>query len=117
MFSMVKNFSREDRKECIDHIHRLNSSLYKLVNGAPPTTAVESTIPHAAIVTGHYHRVRDHAVSLYGALKEKLQGTSCHCAVCVHCFLFYHSKLLSIIPFANYKFLLSMRRYIVLIYT
>lgn len=116
MLSILKSFNQVDRKECMDRIDKLNSNLYKLVNGAPQTTAVESTIPHAANVTGHYQRVRNHAMILYDALKEKLQGTSCLCKVCVHRLLFCHAKLLSIVSFANYRFL-SMRRYIVLIYT
>lgn len=84
MFTMLKHFSKEDRDQWIDRIHRLNSSLYKLVNGAPPITAVETNIPHAANVARHYQRVRNHAMTLYGALKEKLQVTSCRCKVCMH---------------------------------
>ena len=92
MFGMLRNFTREDRDQYIERIHRLNINLNMLVNGAPPTVAVEANKLKKVNVARHYQRARKHAIILYGALKERLQISSCTCEVCtVH--LLYHDTL------------------------
>ena len=88
MFIMLRHFKKRDREDYIDRIHRLNSNLHKLVIGAPQTAADEVNKVRKDVV-GHYQRVRKHAISLYDALKERSQTSSCPCQVCaVH--LYYH---------------------------
>lgn len=83
MFTMLRHFRKEDRKQYIDRIHRLNSNLDKLVNGVPQPPAVEVNKQQGVNVAEHYQRVRRHAIILYGALKERLQiSSSCLCKVC-----------------------------------
>ena len=90
MFTMIRYFRKEDRNQYIDRIHRLNSNLDKLVNGIPQPPAVEVNKQQGGNVAEHYQRVRRHAIILYGALKERLQVSSCLCKVCrVH--LSYYS--------------------------
>ena len=86
---MLKYFRKEDREHCIERIHRLNFNLDKLVNGAPIIAAVEVDEPQRASVARHYQRVRNHAITLYGALKERLQVSSCLCEVCTTVRFFY----------------------------
>lgn len=81
MFGMLRNFTREDRDQYIERIHRLNINLNMLVNGAPPTVAVEANKLKKVNVARHYQRARKHAIILYGALKERLQISSCPCKV------------------------------------
>ena len=98
MFTILRHFIKEDREKCIERIRRLNSDLDKLVNGAPPIAVIE---PQKLDAAKHYQRVRKRAVTLYGALKERLQITSCLCKVCTTVRLLYllgiwgYSKLFS----------------------
>ena len=80
MFIMFQHFKKKDRDECIERIHRINTNLGRLVNGAPQTPTVKANKLQKD-VTRHYQRVRKHAVILYGALKERLQISSCLCKV------------------------------------
>lgn len=83
MFIMLRHFKRKDREQCIERIHRLNSNLNMLVNGA---AALEANKLRKDVAR-HYQRVRKHAIILYSALKERLQISSCQCKVCtVHLF-------------------------------
>ena len=81
MFTMLRYFKTEDRQQCVERIHRLNFNLDKLVNGAPQTAAVGKNKLRTVNI-GHYQQVRRHAIILYGALKERLQISSCLCKVC-----------------------------------
>lgn len=86
MFTMLQNFSKADREQYIERIHRLNFNLDKLVKGAP---VAEANKPPKVNVAVHYQRVRNHAIILYGAIKERLSG--CLCKVCT-VYLFYYIK-------------------------
>ena len=91
MVTMLKHFKKTDCEQCLERINRLNSNLGRLVNGAPQIAAVEASQFQKDAV-GHYQRVRKQAIILYGALKERLQISSCTCEVCtVH--LLYHNTL------------------------
>ena len=79
---MLLHFKTEDRRQCVERIHRLNTNLGKLVNGAPQTVTVGKNKPQTVNI-GHYKQVRRHAIFLYGALKERLQISSCLCKVCL----------------------------------
>ena len=82
MFGMLRNFTVEYREQCIERLHRLNFNLDKLVNAAPQRAAVaKSGSPKEVNLAGYYQRVRNHAINLYDALKERLQISSCHCKV------------------------------------
>ena len=90
-FRILQHFTKEDREQYIERIHRLNFNLDKLVNGALHTAVAEANKPPKVNVAVHYQRVRNHAIILYGAIKERLSG--CLCKVCtVH--LFYYIKTL-----------------------
>ena len=78
MFTMFRHFRRRDRDECIERIHRLNTNLHRLVNGAATAKANK----HKKDVAGHYQRVRKDAIILYVALREGLQISRCLCKVC-----------------------------------
>lgn len=80
MFISLWHFGAKEREQRIERIHRLNQNLSMIVNGAPPQGTVEGK-PRKG-VAGQYQRVRNHAITLYGALKEKFQTSSCSCNVC-----------------------------------
>lgn len=94
MYTMLKHFKKKDREQYIERIHRLNDNLHKLVVGAPQTTVEVNK--HRKGVAGHFQQVRKHAITLYGALKEKLQSSTCHCTVCnIHLLTFLTITLLT----------------------
>lgn len=82
MLLAFRDFAPEDLQKQIDEINRLNSNLDKLVHGVPATLIPEfkqcgTDIPE------QYKQVRNHAVTIFRILKEKLQSsTSCPCKVC-----------------------------------
>ena len=90
MFGILRHFTKEDREQYIERIHRLNFNLDKLVNGAPQIAAANKF--RNVNVAPHYQRVRKHAIVLYDALKEKL--SRCHCKVCT-VYLFYYIRTFS----------------------
>lgn len=109
MFGMLRNFTKEDREQYIERIHRLNFNLDKLVNGAPQTAAVaKNESLNEVNFAGYYQQVRNHAINLYDALKERLQISSCHCKV--YGPLTYLTFLM--VSFANQESL-WMRRYLI----
>ena len=88
IFIMFRHFGASDRQRCIERVHRLNENLATIVNGAPPLGTVEDKRQKG--VAGQYRRVRNHASTLYGALKEKFQTSSCSCNVCTPILLRRH---------------------------
>ena len=79
MLGILLNFTQEHREQYLKRIEKLNSNLHQLVNG---TAAVEAHKSRKVNVARQFQRVREHATTLYGALKEKLQISSCPCEVC-----------------------------------
>ena len=113
MYIAFQHFQKGDRVETIERIHRINTNLNRLVNGAPQTPTVKADKLQKD-VTRNYQRVRKHAMTLYGALKDRLQISSCLCKVrTIH--LFYYINTSSFPPLTT-KFLWTRRCPIVLFY-
>ena len=82
MLGMLRDFTQEDRAKYLERLDTLNSNLDKLVNGAPPRFSAEANKSRKVNVARQYLRVREHAITLYGALKERLQISSCPSCLC-----------------------------------
>ena len=82
MVRILRDFTQGDCEQYINRMDKLNSDLDKLLNGAPQTAVVEVNNLRRVDVAKHYQRVREHAITLHGALEEKLQIPSCPCEVC-----------------------------------
>ena len=95
MFIMFLHFKKKDRDECIDRIHRINTNLQRIMNGAPQTATVKANKLQKE-VTRHYQRVRTHAIILYEALREGLRMSRCPCKVCTFVRLFESFRPLTI---------------------
>lgn len=68
------------RDEQLVRIRNLNHDLDKLVNGSVrPAISKPSSKSDSAAASRYYKSVRDHAMSLYGVLKEKFQAPICVC--------------------------------------
>lgn len=110
---MFQHFQKKDRDETTERIIRITTNLDRLVNGALQTPTVKADKLQKD-ATRNYQRVRKHAMTLYGALKDRLQISSCRCKVCtIH--LFYHKNISSFPPLTT-KFLWMRRCPIVLFY-
>lgn len=92
MFIMFQHFKKKTRDECIDRIHRINTNLERIMNGAPQTSTVKANKLQKD-VTRHYQRVRTHAIILYEALSEGLRMSRCPCKVHTSVHLLYDSWL------------------------
>ena len=107
MYIMFQRFQKNDRVETIVRIHRINTNLNRLVTQTP-------IVKVDKLVTRNYQRVRKHAMTVYGALKDRLQISSCLCKVCT-IYLFYYINTSSFPPLTT-KFLCTRRCPIVLCY-
>lgn len=73
---MVVVFSKPEHKELLQNINKINSDLATLTGQSKSANSPRQLTAPAK----HYTRIRNHAITLFGVLKERLQAAStCAC--------------------------------------
>ena len=78
MLQFTFSLTEEYRVEQLALIRLYNMQFRELVNGAQSLVVTETK---SMSVAKRYRRVRDHAISTYNVLREKLEALTCACTV------------------------------------